>query len=884
MQLHSWAKLDPPSDDPDGSFGQLGGLPQALPPLFDPEHARIAVIAIAAAGTSARKFMPSYLPKGPDGLLQGSTRASCASAGRQVRLVRIVRVAMRLRCAPRRGPSVARRAGMRWSRGIVVGCGLLAACGQAGGGSQPAGGDDSGAALDAGAGEASVTDAARAGDAATDGSKDAGPAPLCLPHYATGAPASASACPPAPSSPDTLDALLGSVGLTRCFQLPSWENLFPDLPGDFRMAWFDAIHDRPMWVPSFARSLAADLDAASVSTRPVSQLIAVAEARLGATIAACDPGPALGPTPGDTAPFAHAVEALVASAGGTPSKATLESQASAIPEALQEALVPIVNLLAQSAAAQKKYLGAHASEASQLALMPYVGLPNGAYPSLGDAAFQQAVAALDLSVMATYAAQLTVAIESADLPRFAGTKGFALSAQTPLGAIVIGDASAHTYLPSDPDLGENILLLVDTGGDDTYRIPVGATTHQPASVAIDLAGDDQYLYVEVPVPSDTGLLPSDGAGRLPPQQGYGPASLSTALRQGSGVLGVGLLYDLGGGKDHYRSLRGSQGFGTFGVGALYDDGGDDVYEGEAAVQGSATFGLGILLDAGGDDRRSTFTLSQGYAFTGGFGLLQDLGGNDQYLADVGDPASGGTPIYYSPQLPGAGNSTLSQGCGEGMRDDTNGLYWSGGVGVLRDTSGADAYTGSVFAQGTGYWFGVGLLLDGAGADRYDALWYTQGSAAHAAIGVLWDGAGDDLYEQMLTPKSGNLGTGHDFGEGFLIDMAGNDRMTGGGLSLGEGNDDGLGLLVDVGGTDSFQGTMGTATLDTSGTGGAARPTYGLFVKAGGAGDSYDGQTDRSGTTWRNPSGADAGTLVGAGVDQPDGSVDLTGSGDAGTSP
>ena len=772
---------------------------------------------------------------------------------------------------------------VRIPRSTLLGAVVLAACGQGSAG-QSAPGTDSGTGTDGGPVEAGPSDAGREAETAA---AEAGPSPLCLPHFSTGAPASTASCPPAPSSPDTLDALLGGIGLNRCFQLPAWESLFPDGPGDFRLPYFDTLHDTPMWAPSYARTLARDLDAAAGSSRPVSQLIAVAEARLGATITACDPGPSLAAMAGDKAPFAHAVEQLITTAGGAAATGPIESQAATLPAGLQQALVPIVNLLAQGPAVLKKYLGNYASQASQLALMPFVSLPNGAYPNLADATFQQAVSALDLSILSTYAAELTMAIESADLSRFTGTTGFAFSAQTPIGAIVIGDASAHTYLPTDPDLAGNILLLVDTGGNDTYRIPVGATTGQPAAVAIDLAGDDQYLYVEVPLASDTGLLPSDGSGRLAPQQGYGPASLSTAFRQGAGVLGVGLLYDAGGGRDHYRSLRGSQGFGTFGVGALYDDGGDDSYEGEAAVQGSGTFGLGILLDAAGNDTRTTFTLSQGYAFTGGVGLLQDLGGDDKYLADVGDPALGGTVIYYSPQLPGAGNSSLSQGCGEGMRDDTNSLYWSGGIGVLRDVSGADVYKGSVFAQGTGYWFGLGLLMDGSGDDRYDALWYTQGSAAHAAIGVLWDVAGDDQYEQTFAPKSGNLGTGHDFGNGFLFDMAGNDVMTGGGLSLGEGNDNGFGLLVDVGGVDTFNGSIGMATLDSSGTGGAANPTYGLFVKAGnqggdGGADSFNGQANRNGTSWRNPAAADAGSVIGAGTDQPDGSVDLAGPADAGT--
>jgi hypothetical protein len=757
---------------------------------------------------------------------------------------------------------------------VILGTSLAVACGGGGSAGSAAPGKDAGLEASPPPVDAGPKDASPASDA------EAGTKGECLPTYATGAPPSATACPPAAGSPDTLDTLLGSVSLSRCWHMPSWESLFPDGPNDFRVPYFDALHDTPLWTPSYARALAADLDAAAASSRPVSRVLAAAAARIGVTLTACDPGASLEAPAGDTAPFAHAVEKLVSANGGTPDASTIEAQAAGIPMGLQQALVPIVSLLAQAPAVQKKYLGASGSEAAQLALLPFVSLPNGSYPPLSDATFQKAVAAMDTSVIGSYGAQLTMAIESADLARFAGLTGFSFSATTPLGAVVVGDAGAQVYVPTDPNLGGNVLLLVDTGGDDTYRVPVGGTNGQPAAVAIDLGGDDQYLYVEVPVASDKGLLPSDGAGRLPPQQGYGPASLSSIYRQGAGVLGVGLLYDYGGGKDHYRSLRVSQGFGAFGVGALYDDGGDDLYEGEAAVQASATFGLGVLVDAGGSDTRSAFTQSQGFGFTGGAAVLEDLAGDDQYLVDVGDPSLGGTPIYYSPQLPGTGNSSLSQGTGEGLRDDTDGLYWSGGLGMLRDVSGADVYTGSVFAQGTAYWFGIGLLSDGAGDDRYDALWYTQGSAAHGGLAFFADASGDDRYQQKWSPKSGNLGCGHDFGAGVFLDLAGNDALTGGGLSLGEGNDQGFGLFVDVGGTDVFSGTPGMATVDTTGS---SFSTYGLFVKTGplasdGGVDTINGNpaSDAAPTTWRNPPAADAGALVGAGIDDPGGSVTFAG--------
>ena len=753
---------------------------------------------------------------------------------------------------------------------FILGASLAVACGSGSAGSSPS--NDGG--LEAGPSpmDSGPQDAAPASDAEAGTKKG-----TCLPKYTTGAPANAMACPPSPASQDTLDALLGSVGLGRCYHMPAWESLFPDGPNDFRVGYFDALHDTPLWTPSYAHALAADLDTAAASMRPVSEVLAAAAARIGVTLTACDPDASLEAPAGDTAPFAHAVERLVTTAGGKPDTSSIESQAAAIPMDLQQALVPIVNLLAQAPAVKQKYLGPYTAKAAQLALMPFVSLPNDLYPPLSDATFQKAVASMDTSVIGSYGAQLTMAIESANLARFAGLSGFSFSAPTPLGAIVVGDSSAHTYLPTDANLGGNVLLLVDTGGDDTYRVPAGGTDGQPAAVAIDLGGDDQYLYVEVPIPSDKGLLPSDADGRLTPQQGYGPASLSSTPRQGAGVLGVGLLYDYGGGKDHYRSLRVSQGLGAFGVGALYDDGGDDLYEGEAAVQGSASFGLGVLVDAGGNDTRSTFTQSQGFGFTGGAGVLEDLGGDDQYLVDVGDPTLGGTPIYYSPQLPAAGNSSLSQGTGEGLRDDTDSLYWSGGLGVLRDVSGGDVYTGSVFAQGTAYWFGIGLLSDGAGDDHYDALWYTQGSAAHGGLAFFSDASGDDAYQQRWTPKSGNLGCGHDFGAGVFLDLAGNDALTGGGLSLGEGNDQGFGLFVDVGGTDVFSGTPGMATVDTGS--GSTLSTYGLFVKTGplagdGGVDTINGMPAAGVTTWRNPPAADAGTLVGAGIDDPDGSVML----------
>ncbi len=171
---------------------------------------------------------------------------------------------------------------------------------------------------------------------------------------------------------------------------------------------------------------------------------------------------------------------------------------------------------------------------------------------------------------------------------------------------------------------------------------------------------------------------------------------------------------------------------------LYDDGGDDTYLGEAGVQGGASMGIGLLLDGGGSDVHESFVQSQGSAFVQAVGMAWDADGDDVWYVNPGKEEDGGTTVYYSPQLPGNGNSSFSQGVGFGLRGDPSMTFLSGGLGVLRDAAGDDTYTASTFAQGSGYWPGKGLLLDGDGADQYDAYYYVQGGAAHYAAGVLLD--------------------------------------------------------------------------------------------------------------------------------------------------
>jgi hypothetical protein len=471
-------------------------------------------------------------------------------------------------------------------------------------------------------------------------------------------------------------------------------------------------------------------------------------------------------------------------------------------------------------------------------------LQNGAVPSLGtreNRAYMLGLGTRERLYRA--AAQIAFAIEDVDWTAFAGMQGIDYRLETNAGLILVRDAGPTTW-----DEQADILLQIDLGGDDDYLGEVASNTsaQNPVSLAIDLGGIDTYHYESVATLYDQpGLLPADADGRYMGDGQYGNYTLSRRFRQGAARNGIAMLFDLGGANDHYQSLRGSQGYAHMGVGVLFDDGGDDIYEGEAAVQGSAQYGIGLAVDAGtGIDARRAFTYAQGFGWVGGAGVLVDGGGDDTYLCDIGDPNQGGLPVYYSPQLPQLGNSSFCQGAGFGRRNDSSTTQsQAGGIGILHDAGGNDAYDASVFAQGTGYWEGTGILSDGGGADRYDAAWYVQGGVAHYAVGMHVDlGDESDEFNQLRDSVSVNQGSGHDYSLGVLINEGGDDvyRITG--LSSGASNCNGIGLFVDNGGDDLY---LAVSEL-SSGVGNisneclAARPdavSIGIMLDAGGT-DEY----------------------------------------------
>ena len=166
---------------------------------------------------------------------------------------------------------------------------------------------------------------------------------------------------------------------------------------------------------------------------------------------------------------------------------------------------------------------------------------------------------------------------------------------TPAGAIIIGGKGQNTY---QLDKMRDVACVIDLGGNDTYADGTSALD-RPVLVVIDLAGNDIY-------------------------RGSKPGI------QGGAVLGVSMLLDLGGRRHVSGPGRGPR-LGAWPASAsLIDYAGNDATAACAACKDRPSAALGILIDRGGNDDYHAAMWAQGFGGPLGFGLLDDLDGNDHY--------------------------------------------------------------------------------------------------------------------------------------------------------------------------------------------------------------------------------------------------------------
>lgn len=432
-------------------------------------------------------------------------------------------------------------------------------------------------------------------------------------------------------------------------------------------------------------------------------------------------------------------------------------------------------------------------------------------PDMDDAAFLVLAQKVDLhgveswsQIVGTSVDNLVAQLKAAPRDSYADLRE-TIRATTPLGGIVLSGVGDDIH-----DEGDDVALVIDLGGNDTYTHGASANLlkNHPVSVVIDLAGDDRYI-------------------------GENDFSFGGALG------GVAIQWDCGG-NDTYRGGNCSCGAGILGVGVLVDEGGDDIYRVKDFGEGAGAFGIGLLLDKAGNDTYRADKFAQGFASTWGCGMLIELAGNDVYYAAAPEPD---TPLWRDRY------QSLSQGFGFGMRPDA-----SGGVGVLVDVSGNDHYSCDIFGQGTSYWFSLGLLIDDDGHDTYACGQYGQGSGIHLSCGMLLDRHGQDNYYDA---NGVGMGGAHDYAVGFLVDREGDDYYSGGGCAQGSGHTNSVGMLIDDAGDDGYSTVRGTTQGDAS----FVRSTGGIGLLLDGAGnDSYSERR-------RNDGVAVQGT-IGALIDEP----------------
>ena len=375
-----------------------------------------------------------------------------------------------------------------------------------------------------------------------------------------------------------------------------------------------------------------------------------------------------------------------------------------------------------------------------------------------------------------------------------------LAQQTSYGLVVVGGHGPNTY-----DLEKGAALIIDLGGNDTYRGTIGASPNSDLgnSVVIDLSGNDTYQ----------------------------PAPLGLA----AGRAGIGIVIDHSG-DDTYRLAHGSGGVGLAGLGILYDGEGQDIYEGNRFTQGAAFGGVGLLVDRAGDDRYTSFGYALGFGAPLGVGALIDVSGNDFY------ECGGRYPSAYNetdapnahPQDPVFQYDCFGLGTGSGLRVFSKqpahrALSLAGGWGLFVDLDGRDRYRSANFSQGHGYFFGLGVKLDLNGDDEHQAARYGHGTAAHFGVGLnidyqgkdrygskgpfynggaAWDGSvalavdggpDSDFYD---LPVSTGLGMGDLGGWGLFIEEGGADQYAVS-RGLGQGAEHSLGAFFDLEGRDDY---------------------------------------------------------------------------------
>ena len=311
--------------------------------------------------------------------------------------------------------------------------------------------------------------------------------------------------------------------------------------------------------------------------------------------------------------------------------------------------------------------------------------------------------------------------------------------ETPAGAIIIGGKESNTY---DLDSLGDVALVIDLGGDNVYRDGT-VSIDRPLLVNVNLGGHNEYRSSKPAV-------------------------------QGGSMLGVSMIVNTDGG-NRYEANDLAQASTIGGVGIIVEFGGDNTYHGVRRVQAQAIGGVAIIVSHGGGNNYHAGMWGQGLGGPLGFGILDDIQGNDHYYL-------GGLNVNsYKPETPGY--EGFGQGVGGGIRQVAD-----GGIGMLLNGGGHSVYEFDYLSHGGGYWCGLGFARDFGGYSK--------------CLICRKNFYGGDRTESLF--QRFGCGWGCHYAQGFCFDDKGHSTFEGSIMGSGMGWDCSLGALCVFGGKNQFE--------------------------------------------------------------------------------
>jgi hypothetical protein len=282
-----------------------------------------------------------------------------------------------------------------------------------------------------------------------------------------------------------------AAGRSRCelsFPTSLLDEFGSNLAHDrFRLSMTDRLHLDWLAAPAFGQAIGDRLDDARDQSSPTAAIF-----REAAILADLElPDPPAAPAVSD---LVTALVSLGNAAGGTVDEGSISVELAPLDPALSAALASVVvateAALAAREAAVSGYLDVERRRLFGFASGLFLaGVPDASVPDLWR--IGALLGDVDVGAMARASADLLAALDAvAALPTPTGLDAISIEIATEAGRIAIRGTGDSMHAAAEAPG----LLVIDLGGNDTYRSSAGATASETngVSVLLDLGGTDDY--------------------------------------------------------------------------------------------------------------------------------------------------------------------------------------------------------------------------------------------------------------------------------------------------------------------------------------------------------------------------------------------------------